>query len=98
MVAQIMNEKCVEKEEVPGFHFPKNDVIHNEKEKDKRLKSLIRATQAGNLDKVKFKILFEDDEGLKVVHTTIWATTEENIILKHDSKIPIRRIHKVAIA
>jgi uncharacterized protein (UPF0248 family) len=37
-----------------------------------------------------------DAEGLKQVETTIWATGEKNIVLKHGMTIPIHRIVDVS--
>lgn len=90
--------QLIQKEEVGHLNFPKGDVLPNLFLKNQRKQSLVRATSAGNLDKVKFKIFFEDDQAKRVVHTTIWATTEENILLKNSVPIPIRRISKVTIA
>ncbi len=87
----------VEKEEVDGFHFPIEEVLKSEKE-IKLLKSeLERAIALGNIEHHKVKIYFEDDKKKKVVHTTIWAVTDNSIVLKQNVVIPIRRIHKLEI-
>jgi len=91
------NWSSIEKEQVGILQFPKEDVLGDKESKANREVSLKRATSAGNLEKVKFKIYFEDGMGKKVVHTTIWATTEENILLKNNVAIPIRRIYNVDI-
>lgn len=88
----------IDKSEVEFLNFPTGDVLRSPSAKERRRYSLMRATRAGNLEKIKFKICFEDDRSRKEVYTTIWATTEENILLKKGTRIPINRIHKVSIA
>lgn len=63
-----------------------------------RITVLHHATSLGNLDQHKVNILFEDNEGVKRVNTTIWALTGNRIILKNNRSIPINRIHSVVIA
>lgn len=46
-------------------------------------------------NKIKVKIIFQDSEGKKVVDTSIWGITEQNIILKGTTIIPIRSIHEI---
>lgn len=87
----------VEKEAVADFHFPKEDVILKEavlKELDRQLN---RAIALGNLEHQKVKIYFSDDEGDKVVHTTIWGITDKSILLKKNVIIPKNRIVKLDI-
>ncbi len=90
--------KTIEKELIAELKFPKTDVLFSSHEKEKHKQDLVRATRAGNLEKIKFKIIFEDGDGLKQVYTTIWATTEVNILLKRGVPIPIHRIHSVKIS
>ena len=97
-IDEIIRPSIIEKEEIAFLHYPANDVLPTLLDRENRKQSLIRATRAGNLEKIKFKITFEDDKGLKEVHTTIWATTEFNIVLKRGVPIPIRRIYSVRIA
>ena len=55
-----------------------------------------RAIRLGNNQKRKVKIIFEDDQAIKKVETTIWAVTEKNILLKRGVAVPINRIHQVS--
>jgi hypothetical protein len=89
--------ELVEKEAVVGLHFPATEVLKSEKDRSLRTSELERAIALGNLEHQKVKIYFEDDKKKKYVHTTIWAVTEEAIVLKQNSIIPIRRIHKLEI-
>ena len=90
--------QLIDKTEVVALNFPSADVLRSVAEKERRRHNLLRATRAGNLEKIKFKIRFKDNLCIKEVYTTIWATTEENIILKHGTRIPINRIYRVSIA
>lgn len=85
----------IDKENVKDLRFPNKEVLTDKKDIIKRRLMLERATALGNIDKQKFRILFEDDEGLKYVETTIWATTEKRICLKGGVCIPINRIHYI---
>lgn len=85
----------IDKEFVRNLSFPKDDVLATIEERRKRRVELDRALILGNVDHTKVKILFTDSEGFKQVETTIWAVTEERIILKSGMVIPIRRIHEV---
>lgn len=87
----------IEKEEISGLKFPKESVISSPESQKKLRSYLDKALSLGNLDHVKVKIYFEDDQGLKMVETTVWAVSEENISLKKEVHIPIRRIHFVEL-
>jgi hypothetical protein len=85
----------IEKEFVRDLSFPKDDVLQTPEEKRQRRLTLERALILGNVDHTKVRIYFSDNDGYKQVETTIWAVTEERIILKSGMVIPIRRIHEV---
>lgn len=85
----------VAKEEISSFKFPKEDVL-KDKERQKELKNSIeKGMKLGNSYKGKVRIVFEDNEGLKSVETTIWGFTDKNILLKQTTLIPIRRVHEI---
>jgi hypothetical protein len=85
----------IDKEIVRDLSFPKDDVLDTSEERRLRRMQLDRALILGNVDHSKVRIYFTDNEGFKQVETTIWAVTEERIILKSGMVIPIRRIHEV---
>lgn len=87
----------IEKEEVPTLHFPHEEVLQKESQIQERDAALHRAISLGNLEHQKVRIYFSDDSGPKVVHTTIWAVTEDAIVLKQNAIVPIHRIHKLEI-
>lgn len=89
--------ELLEKEEVSGLHFPQADVLKTENERKTRKNALDRAIALGNLEHQKVIIYFEDDKKKRFVDTTIWAVTEDSIVLKQNVIIPIRRIHKLEI-
>lgn len=87
----------IEKEKISDLKFPSDEVLKTKEEIAQRRADLEKATTLGNAHRGKIKIIFEDSEGLKKVETTIWATTEKNIILKQGVTIPICRIHQVRL-
>jgi hypothetical protein len=89
--------KLVEKEEVASFHFPEEEVLVNESDRKFRKSELERAISLGNIEHLKVKIYFADDKSEKLVNTTIWAITDNAILLKKNVVIPIRRIIKLEI-
>ncbi|HUH75417.1 MAG TPA: hypothetical protein VLZ75_13565 [Chitinophagales bacterium] len=51
-----------------------------------------RAVRLGNGHKSKVKIFFQTAHGIRMVHTTVWAATENFIILKGGQSIPMDAI------
>ena len=82
----------ISKESISGLRFPSEEVFKTKEEKTELLNKLKMATTLGNIEQSKCRIIFHDDQGMKVVETTIWATGEKNIVLKHGMTIPIHRI------
>jgi uncharacterized protein (UPF0248 family) len=87
----------IPKESVDQCEFPSEEVLEDPAAIADRRKMLERATSMGNTEHTKFKIVFQDDEAVKQVETTIWATGDRNISLKHGKTIPIHRIREVRI-
>jgi hypothetical protein len=92
----IKNPEKIEKEQVATLKFPKTEVLNSKDEIKLRAVALQQAIRLGNTSKGKVKITFEDDNSIKRIETTIWAVTEENILLKAGVFIPIRRIHTIS--
>ncbi len=82
----------IKKEQIQFLHFPHQEVLDNKREKRNRYQKLKRAMSLGNLEHVKVKIVFADDEGTKEVETTVWGITERSVILKQSTVIPLERI------
>lgn len=89
--------ELIEKELVASLHFPDKEVLKSEKEQQLRKSEMGRAIALGNLEHQKVKIYFEDEKKKRMVHTTLWAVTEDAVVLKQNVIIPIRRIHKLEI-
>lgn len=81
--------KTIVKEEIPEYAFTKTEVLNTDFDKDRRKEDLFRAMVLGNTYRKKVKITFETKSGTKVVETTVWAATEQNIILKGGIYVPI---------
>jgi Flp pilus assembly CpaE family ATPase len=91
-----MNDfQLVEKEEVSSLHFPKNDVLLERDAIVQRTVDLQRAQALGNLEHGKIKIYFEDDACKKMVETTVWGFTDQEVILKQGMIIPVNRVYKI---
>ena len=87
----------INKEKIKNLRFPKDEVLSSSDQITRRQIKLENATRLGNIEHYKVKIVFQDSEGNKLVHTTIWATTEKNISLKGGVTIPINRIREINI-
>jgi len=84
---ETLRTKLIEKEEVTNLHFPTEAIQIRSRDEQKLLvHKLETATTLGNVHHNKIKIIFQDDEGLKEVRTTIWATGEKHIVLKKGIK------------
>jgi uncharacterized protein (UPF0248 family) len=88
----------IAKEEIESLKFPAQEVLLTKMEIEQRKAVLHRATSLGNLQKHKVLISFEDSEGLKEVYTTIWAITDNKVLLKAGRLIPVHRIYSVEVA
>jgi hypothetical protein len=88
--------KDIEKEAIEGLRFPKEELHLGPDDRSALRQQLDQASTLGNLEKHKVRILFEDAEGKKAVHTTIWGVTEKNILLKAGRSIPVHRIHSIS--
>lgn len=85
----------VQKEQITQFKFPNQEVLRDKHSILNRMRLLQLATTLGNIDHQKISIIFQDNEGLKMVTTTIWSTCDTHITLKGGSTIPINRIYSI---
>ena len=79
----------VEKELIPNLAIANNEVLIDEKQRTERSELLYQAMLLGNSYKNKVKIVFNTLSGPASVETTIWATTDRNVILKGGIFIPV---------
>ena len=90
--------KKVEKEEIAFLKFPSKSIkLRTGEEQKELLKKLHDAEKIGNLFHNKIEIIFQDEEGLKEVNTTIWAVGEDHILLKKGVFIPVNRIVSIEL-
>lgn len=87
--------RLIEKEKIPGLVFPDGDVLSVNSDKMQRIRDLHNAHELGDLAQYKVKILFEDESGPKKVETTVWKTTDRDVVLKYGIRIPIHRVCRV---
>ncbi|UJP64847.1 hypothetical protein [Mongoliitalea daihaiensis] len=86
----------IEKENIRGLKFSKNEVLTNMDAIKIRAFDLNRALTLGNLLKNKVHITFQDiDQKTYRVHTTIWAVGSDFVCLKADICIPITSIVEI---
>jgi len=88
------NFEIIEKESINVLSFPESEVLESVEDRKNRFNELTRAMLLGNLEHLKTKIFFEDNQSKKVVETTIWGVTDQKIILKQGMVIPIHRIYR----
>lgn len=87
----------IEKEEINNLHFAHDEVLLDKKEKVVRNRNLNRGLILGNAFHTKVRIIFETNETLFQVETTIWGLGQDFVLLKQGTFIPRQRIHKVII-
>lgn len=87
----------IDKEQISNLKFPEKEVLHDAEAIKHRKMDCEKATLLGNAQRNKVKVVFEDSEGLKMVETTIWGTTDKRIILKSGMVIPLHRIHAIKL-
>lgn len=85
---------AIEKELISGLKFNNKTKVTQQAQ---LVEKLIEATRLGNIHHGKVGIIFEDDEGLKRVDTTIWSTGAKYICLKGGVWLPIDRIREVIL-
>ncbi|HQV76512.1 MAG: hypothetical protein KBA60_12460 [Flavobacteriales bacterium] len=90
-----INATVVQKERIPSLRFPRQALMLTDPERAGIMAMMERATRLGNTHHGKCRILFQDDEGLKAVETTIWTFDAENIVLKYGTTIPVSRVVSV---
>lgn len=88
--------KIIAKEELLNARFPKKDVLNDDVQKVLRRLSLQKAEILGNGHKSKVKIEFACERNkLNQVNTTVWAATDEYVLLKGGMFLPVSAILKV---
>lgn len=89
------NAQIIPKEQISSLRFPRQPLALSERERTVILKNMAKTTRLGNAEHGKCRIVFQDDEGVKAVETTIWTFDPENIVLKYGMVIPVARVISV---
>ena len=89
--------QLIAKEDINKYHFVNTEVLETAEDRRLRYANLSKAMILGNVHKGKVKIVFETNEGIKAVETTIWSTDENEILLKGGVNIPMHSIREVFI-
>lgn len=82
----------IEKEFISSCNFTNARNLLSHEERKTIDKKLFRAMLLGNGYKSKTKIHFSTTQGRKVVETTVWAYTDNFVVLKGNIFIPIEAI------
>ena len=97
MTESITVPNIIGKEMISSLRFPDSEVLATHEAITRRRAELERALALGNLEHSKIKIIFEDEENVYQVETTVWGLTDSRVILKQGNVIPIQRIHIVRL-
>ena len=87
----------INKESIPKLQFHPIEVISDEKAREERSRKLHLGMILGNAYKTKVRIIFKGLNRINAVDTTIWATTDKNIVLKGGVLLPVSCILQVVI-
>jgi len=81
------------KEDLNSITFSETDVLKDRKKRNLRSYYLDRATKLGNTLKNKVDIYFKDDQNkLMRINTTVWAHTNNFVVLKKGTVLPLKSI------
>jgi len=94
----MQNITTVAKETVGQLPFTPHEVMGNQHDIDMRRIHLNRALKLGNLYRQKVTITYQLRTGeAQRVQTTVWAVTENHVMLKGGLNIPINAISSVEL-
>lgn len=87
-----LKPELIEKESITSLTFEKKGPVEQHPD---LIDQITNATRLGNAYHTKVSIYFNDDNGLKRVDTTIWASGDRYICLKGGIWLPIDRIVEI---
>jgi len=87
--------KSIDRNSIPQLEFLSKDVLVSVISRKSRQKQLQDATFIGNIEEKKVTLEFFSKSGCHLIHTTIWAFTNEYVVLKEKQKIPIKSIRAI---
>jgi hypothetical protein len=88
---------AIEKEFIPFLTLNNEEVLFEDGQKLQRTILLNTAMLLGNCFKDKVTLVFQSEEGIYAVKTTVWAVTEQAVILKGGVVLPISSVVDVKI-
>jgi hypothetical protein len=91
----MLQATLISKEDIPGLKIPNKEVLSTPEEIHRRASDLDRAMKLGNNEHNKVKLIFQSEEGIMMVETTVWEVTQNYVILKSNTHVPLRSIHQV---
>jgi len=92
---QTYTAETVTKEQIPELHCTHDEVLDHDKAIKERKESIRKAANLARNFYLKARIVFETEEGTKEVRTTIWAATDNHIVMKGGATLPIHCIKEV---
>ena len=87
----------IEKENIPRLEFHHHEVLMHPDQISHKKELLHYAMILGNTYHTKVKLIFESMQGIFQVETTVWATTDDFVLLKGGVYLPIKCIHDIFI-
>lgn len=95
---QTITEARIDKSLLSDIEYSRNDMLIDKIDQAIRRHNLNRAMTLGNVYKRKVVIKFANRYGQRLsTEATIWAVTENHIMLKGGKIIPIRSIYEVEL-
>ena len=85
----------INKEDIPKYEMVKFEVLDSMEKILRRKSDMDRAMKLGNNEHQKVKITFDTTEGTMMVETTVWEVTQNYLILKANTYIPIRCVRHI---
>lgn len=82
----------IEKEQLPLFRFRTEEVLKHPQEIEQRRQRLEAAARLGNEHKEKVRLVFQAQEGLYEIYTTVWNAGEAYVSLKYGYTLPVRAV------
>ena len=89
----IDNIIFLEKEDITNIEF--SPYKKSNQEKNILKKKLESALVNGNMSKIKYKIIFNTTEGIRLTRTTLWFVGSQYVLLKSNTFIPIESIKDI---
>ncbi|MFI5171734.1 MAG: hypothetical protein ACHQFW_05050 [Chitinophagales bacterium] len=87
----------IEKEFIPGLSLHYHEVLDLPEQVLYRKLLLQKAMILGNTHHTKVKLVFSSDQGIFQVETTVWAATDDFVLLKGGVYLPVGSIMDVII-